>query len=1166
MRFSVIFFTSILIHFSAFAYSQLVDLKVYNERIPKVLREIQKQTRYDFVFKSTLFKENARVTISKKRVQVDEILDEIIPLNLEYQIVDQTIVIRERKTKTGSRERTIVRGKVVDEEGLGIPGVTIRIQGTQAGVVTDIDGMYSISIPEGYTTLIYSSLGFETQTVPINDQTIIDIKMKPEVSQLGEVVVNGYFVTDKESYTGTTTTVTGEELISMGGASLMDNISLIAPTVQILQNNALGSNPNAIPEIRVRGESVLNTNLSSSSLLGDPNLPLFILDNFPVDIQRVIDLDQTRIESINVLIDAASTAIYGSRAANGVIVIKTKQPEAGKLQVTFNARTDVDFADVESYDLLTGKELFELQSKLGMRQYRGFAGSETREIEKLIAAGVETDWLAQPVRNTFGQRYTLNLQGGTDEIRYSIDGSYLSRPGVMKGSGRDTYGAVMRLIYNPTDRLTFRNSLETNFNKASESPYGSYEYYARMPGYLPTRNLDGTMTQEYTYANEGRGTEQSGISVFEQGNGKAFYNPLFEKELGNFERSEYVNFINNFELVWDINDYFRFQTNISYTNQSDISEQFVSPFSILNDTAENDVQEFSEIDIDITFGNENGDNQDGENSSLLNTNGRYSYSITETSTVTTNAILTYSRDFSGHVVTANLGSTVEEKTAERVGFTAVGYSSSNYDPAFASGYESSGLPDSQEETRRFLSGFGKFSYNYKGRYLTDFSYNISGNSSSGSTNRFAPFWSIGTGWNLHNEDFIPKNLINTLRITANYGHTGSIEFSSYQALATSRFHTEMRYLGNIGTFLRGLGNEDLRWQTQKEINFGINFGILNNRLSGQGALYRRRTYDVVTTVDAPPSLGFSSFVDNLGIIENEGFELNLRGLIWERKDLEVYLNFSAQANKERILSIGDAFDSFNANAGRAGLTEEQYAEAVENNGFYTTIDEDGSISTSEINLAKLAQGFLVRYEEGGSDEDIYVAQSLGIDPMTGQEFFLTSEGFATTSYSQAAIVKAGNTIPDVRGTFGASVRYKQINLQATFRYEYGAQALNNTLIDNVENSDKYGNVDRRVLTQGWFAPGDVVPFKSNIEVNDGLVRQNFTNPSTRFVQDNNLIELSSLNVTYDLNPSFVRKHKMNSVQLTFNMNNIFYWSTVRLERGTQYPFARSFTTGLRIGL
>lgn len=1123
-----------LFQVSASTYSQTVSMGLEDVRIQRVLREIQKQTDYDFVFKSKLLDKRDLVTVFADNVPVDDILDKIIPGDLEYEIVNQTIVVKarpvsRRPSSPPEMQDIVVTGRVVDPEGEGIPAVTVLIKGTQNGTTTDIDGNYTLRVPDGYNTLIYSFLGFVTQEIEIGGRTVIDVQMEEDVTSLEEVVVNGYFITEKDSYTGTATTVTGEDLIAMGGTTLIDNLALVAPTLQVVQNNALGSNPNSIPQLRIRGESVLNTNLSQSDLLGDPNQPIFILDNFQVTIERVMDMDQSRIETVNVLRDASATALYGSRAANGVIVITTKKPQAGELLVTYGAYLDVDVADIESYDLLTGQELFDMQKELGMRSQFLTFGYETREIERLLAAGVETDWITQPVQTAYGQRHTLGIQGGNEEIRYGVDAYYTDRPGVMKGSGRTTYGAAMNLMYYPSEKLTFTNALEINFNDAQESNYGSFEYFTKLPGYFPTRNLDGTFTQVYTYDVEG--TERN--FDFRDAPG-FFYNPLFEAQAGNLDQSGYTNFINNFNIIWQINELFRLQGTFSYTRQIDETELFVSPFSV--------------------FGDETG------------IGGTYDYTTTSTNRIESSVRFNFSKDFNGHAITTNTSAEVMESSARRYGFTSYGYTTDNPDPAFSLGYLPGGYPISEEATTRTVGFLGALNYSYKGRYIADFSYRLDGTSAAGANDRFAPFWSAGVGWNLHNESFMSNNdFFNVFTLRTTVGETGSIQFSPYEAITTSRYYGDYRYAGDVGSYLLGIGNPDLRWQSTFNRELALSFELWNTRISGFALYYNNLTTDVVNTIDAPPSLGFASFTENLGEIENKGFEISLQVELIKKQNMRWNVFGTANQNKDRILEIGSSLDSYNQNAQLVGLTPEEYEEALANGGYLVIDNGDGSTSLSDVTIASLSHEFLTQYVPGGSANDIWAVPSLGIDPMTGQEFFLNRFGEATTEYDPRDQVVVGNTNPTMRGTFGTNFGYKGLNVTLTFLYEFGGQIYNTTLVDKVENSDKYGNVDRRVLTKAWFEPGDVVPFKTNVSLSGDRAIQGVTQASSRFVQDNDFVQLSSMAVTYDAPRGFAQKLKMRSLRLQLNLNDILYMSTIERERGTSYPFARSFTLGVRAG-
>ncbi|MBC6409879.1 MAG: SusC/RagA family TonB-linked outer membrane protein [Ekhidna sp.] len=1032
----------------------------------------------------------------------------------------------------GVMAQRTVSGKITDDTGDPLPGVNVVIKGTTTGIQTDLDGNYRLSVDDG-ATLVFSYVGFETQEVEVGSRTTIDISMGGAV-ELSEVVVTGYSIIDKESFTGTATTVAGTELIKQGGDNLLSNLTLIAPSVQLIENNSLGSNPNTLPRIRVRGESVFNTSngddISSANLLGDPNLPLFILDNFQTTIDRVIDLDQTRIESITILRDASATAIYGSRAANGVIVIKTIRPKEGDLNLTYSGFADVNIVDLNSYDLLNARDLWELQfNRLGLFSDEGFNRHETLFINELVSNGVDTDWLAQPVEDAVGHRHTLNIQGGSSNLRYSANFNFTNRPAVMKESFRDSYGGAVTLDYNASDKLVFRNRLEVNFGESAESPYGNFSYYAALPSYLPINNLDGTQTAYYNYSEGAPGPDlEPEMRRFSPGDNNFLYNPIFESQVGNFNRSNYTNLINNFEAIYNISDALRLQGNISYTEQTNENEVFQSPFSYLFETVEE------------------------------TNRGRFTYINTKTRTFDGNAILNFSKDFSGHFVSANVGTNIRTINSQRYGFTAAGYASNNPNPLFSNGYEQGGIPQSAQEEARLVGFLGTLNYTYKNRFFVDGSYRQDGSSTVGANDRFTPFWSLGAGWNVHREKGFPTDIVNQLRIRATTGQTGSTTFSAFQAVSSVRYFTDFRYLGGLGTFSLGFGNEDLTWQNTNQRELGVELGLFN-RVSASLSYYDNLTENLIQEVSTPPSVGFSSFTENLGELRNEGFEISLRGDIIKNKDLLVNVFATGFQNKNTIESIGNSLDFFNDNADNLGFTDEQFRQVQETGAF---TDENGDLVV--VDVASESNGFLTRFQEGGSQNDIWAVRSLGIDPATGQELFIKRNGKITTIWDPTDKVVVGNTDPDLRGTFGTNIGYKGLNLNLVFRYELGGQVYNQTLVDRIENSDKYLNVDRRVLLDTWMQPGDVVQLSNNVVRSPlGGVRQTSTFASSRFVQDFSFIQLSSVNLTYDIPKTFSERFGANSLRATFAMNDIFYSSSVRRERGTAFPFSRSFTVGLR---
>lgn len=300
--------------------------------------------------------------------------------------------------------------------------------------------------------------------------------------------------------------------------------------------------------------------------------------------------------------------------------------------------------------------------------------------------------------------------------------------------------------------------------------------------------------------------------------------------------------------------------------------------------------------------------------------------------------------------------------------------------------------------------------------------------------------------------------------------------------------------------------------------------------------YRRMTDDMVLPVTTPPSLGFSSITENLGRMENSGWEMNLRVFAIRRQDLNVSFFATASHNRNRIKAISTALESFNKKSDSSdGMTEDQYKQA--------------------------SHTFLTRYEEGHSTTAIYAVRSLGIDPMTGDELFLTKDGKPTKTWNAADKVVVGDTEPDVRGTFGTNVGLKGLYFNMTFSYQFGGQAYNQTLVDKVENSNKYKNVDIRVLTQTWQKPGDEARYKANVT---SRLTQEYTYASSRFVQNYDFLQLAALSLQYELPKAWTAPLRVESVRLSFNTSDLAYWSTVRRERGTSYPYSHTYTFGLRV--
>ncbi len=1099
MKFTIILIVMFTIQLKASVYSQntRLDLNMKNQTLMDVLKEIRNNSEFTFVYDLEDLEGIKNIDVHYKNATVEEILDDCLKnTDLTYQVIDNVVVLKQALPQPQPNliqqfDTVNIRGIVFDEYGNPLPGVSVYFEETpEIGTATDIDGKYQITkVLERQETLVFSFLGFEAQVIEISGKNLINITLKEATVGLEGVIITGIFTRRKESFTGTATIVKSEELKAMGTQSLLKNLSLFDPSLNIRENNIAGSDPNVLPEIRLRGEAVFSApeleSIERSNLVGDPNLPVFILDDFETTIEKVVDLDMNRVESVTILKDAAATAIYGSRAANGVIVIKTIQPEAGRLQVSYGLSTDFNFPDLSSYDLLEGHELFELQKDLGLLSYVDpDERFNTVQIEKYLAEGTNTDWMAQPVRNTVGQKHSLNLMGGDNNMRYMVDLNYSDMPGVMKGSSRKTGGLAVTLSYNLNDKLVFRNRLSVDKNNQTASPYGSFDQYVRMPTYFPIHDKNGYLIRQYTYYDP---------INYQYDNFDVDYNPMYEASVGNLDESKYVDINNNFALDWYIKPFLRFKANISYTQNIQDDVKFQSPESSLYANTE-----------------------DPESKGL------YGNTTTTTEKYYGNAVLTFIKEFSGHFINASLGLNLSESQIQTIGFQAQGFAAKKLaDPSYAYGYKEDGVPVSIEGTTRLVGVLGGVNYSFKNRYLMDLTYRSDGSSQFGGNDKTAGFFSAGLGWNIHKENFLENSkIISQLKIKGSYGETGSVNFSAYQAKDILQYYTDVRYTGGLGTYLVGLGNDNLKWQTTENIDLGLELALFKDKLSMTFNHYRKTTKDMVTSITTPPSLGFDSYTENLGKMENYGFEITLHTSLIQKENIRWNVYATGSQNKSKILSIGNSLKAYN-----------------------------------EVSDKK---GFFVRFVEGESNTAIYAVRSLGIDPMTGEEMFLTKDGTPTFEYNVKDKVIVGDTEPTLRGTFGTSVSYKDFDLGITFGYEFGGQLYNSTVLERVENSDKHYNVDRRVLEETWKEPGDVVMYKTNVEYGKHVT----TKMSSRFIQDNNFVDLSAVNINYNVPGEICHRLYMESFRLSLNMNAIAYWSTIKRERGFSYPYARVFSLSI----
>ena len=446
------------------AYSQTrITAKRQGVTIDEVLKEVREKSGYRFLYRVEEVNRYGKRDIDVKDAEVEDFLGQLLQnTDLTYEVENEVIIIRPEKQRQDSRVNVqVVRGKVTDENNLALPGATVLLKGTSYGVVTDSHGKFTMEVLERDTvTLLVSFVGMETRLVNLKKgQTEILVSLKPDIKEMKEVVVTGYGNVRKTSFTGNSVTVTKDELMSVSKSNVIKALQAFDPSFRIQTNNDWGSDPNALPEMYVRGRSGISgvkeldrDPLTKSALKDNPNLPTFIMDGFQISVEQLYDMDPNRIESITILKDAAATALYGSRAANGVVVITTVAPQMGKLNVSYNFTGDVTVPDLSDYNLMNAREKLETEVAAGV--FEDLAkdnplGAEQQYYAKLasITRGVDTYWLSKPLQTSFNHKHSLSVDGGSDNFRFGIQLSYNNEDGVMKESFRNRVGAGVYLDY-----------------------------------------------------------------------------------------------------------------------------------------------------------------------------------------------------------------------------------------------------------------------------------------------------------------------------------------------------------------------------------------------------------------------------------------------------------------------------------------------------------------------------------------------------------------------------------------------------------------------------------------------------------------------------------------------------------------------------------------------
>ena len=1122
------------------------DQEVSPERVFELIRE---QTEYTFVYNEKHFVDSPKFFLQKGRIKVNALLKKVLnPIACTFEFRNKNTVVVQKKSWYDVDQNTmLVEGTVTDAEGVPIPGITVIYKEYPAkGTVTDFEGKYQILVNNNESvTLQFSGIGFKTQEILVAGRTRIDVVMEAEVSELNEVVVVGYGTQKRSEVTAAIGSVNADAVKSYlaSNASFDRGLAGLAKGVLVLERSG---RPGGGVDINIRGVT--------SPFSGADNEPLFVIDGVPFQTNPTQDIGGTgnavtenpllsinpdNIESIDVLKDAAATAIYGSRGVNGVIIVKTKRGRKNQeAKVTINSdvvvskpigrinymntaqyketaedllRNSVDAANNGSFSVFSVYNRFSdiadisLDPSTGQLTFNG-----------LVDAGfgtADTDWGDLVYRNsTFTHRNNITISGGNKSTNYSFGFGHTSQEGLVRNDILNNYNLQFAIDSEVNDAITVGVNANLGYLKF-KSGGGSYT------GSL-NKNLNARPDLEPF-------DEDGNFALLPGWGGFLSANPLAE-----ITGSDIVNKSLNI-----------------------LGSAYVEIKPIKNVTLRSDVTlgRFNTDGRRFTAGSSQGyrpplDTRRAAltNSSVINTN------------LGANHLLTYTNSFGKHNISVMAGLTFERFYTDREVSFYVGFPDDNVLVLAQNAEDVTGTGSSITESG-LNSALGRVSYNYDSKYFLTAALRRDRSSKFGPQNQDALFPSISGSWTITNEDFFKeKSFVNYLNLRAGYGQTGSNnlrDFLFLQFFASGDRPETALYNGQAAVGLNGvLPNLDIGWEETREYNFGLDFRFFNNRLKGSIDVYNRETTGALLPTFFPLETGALTYTANFADITNKGVELSLGGDIVRSEDF----TWSAMLNISRNRNVLNDFI----------LTEA--------NDFFADSYEIGK----EVNLIK---GYIVdgifrdqaEVDEFNNLADDGIYQYRGTGPGDYRYRDINGDGKITLEEDQ---VNLGSSQADFFGGFNSTFTYKQFQLSTLFTFSKGAEAQWGPFNSFNKLLNPYKNYDARLYNNIW-TPDNLDAKYAKSAVSDPNF--NYTLRSDRVVHDASYIRLKTLSLSYNIPTEVLKNFGLDN--MSFSLSGFNLWTGTKFPgidpealsggfaspggstaNNDPYPLAKSWSLGIRV--
>lgn len=841
MKLTVLLLTVGCLHAYSFGFSQeKINLSLKDAKIKKVLNAIQHVSNYRFIYNDGILPNEVRVDISATNETVQNVLNKtLMDTRLTYKLLENNLIVIARNDQLIQDVR--VKGEVTDKtNGQPLIGVTVKVKGTNIGTVTDVKGIFSLNMPDD-AILQVSFVGYETQELLVNGRTDIDVRLQPSATGLNQVVVIGYGSVKKGDLTGAVSTVSSEKITQVKG------ISNVAQALQGeaagVQVNAASGQPGEAMKIQIRG---------TNSIAGG-NSPLYVVDGLPLD-GLSAQLNPDDIASIEILKDASATAIYGSRGANGVVLITTKRGKEGQgVHVSYSGYYGVQTLR-KKMDLINAPEYAELQNEVAANDGNPLPWTSS-QIDSLKGRG--TDWQDIVYRPASVQNHDLAVSGGNGGTRYYTSFGHYNQNGIIKNSNYTRYSFRGNLDQKITDKLSFTSNLSLQHSSYFQALYTSADY-----GGIPFQTMVMPPTQGVYDAN-GNYTVFTGVQWGQT-------NPVgMARELWNPSNS--LRLIGNSAFNYEIIQGLKLRVSAGIDNTWGRSDYFAPPT--------------------ITFG------QPG---------GVASVGYSNSTTFITENTISYQKGFGKHNIDAVAGISYQSSVAKNLSSgTATGFISTVYQDNNIQSATTKALPGTGYGDNKLVSYIGRVNYNYNGKYFATVTGRYDGSSVFGENNKFALFPSGALAWNVSKESFMQDiPVLSNLKLRTSYGISGNQAIGSYQTLAQiNNVNVVFNNQYYTGYTQGSLENKALKWETTRQFDLGIDLALFNDRIQLTADYYDKKTSNLLLNVTLPPSTGFGTVLENVGAVRNRGdeFQLTTQNTVGVVKWTSV-LTYSHNDNK--ILDLG----------------------------------------------------------------------------------------------------------------------------------------------------------------------------------------------------------------------------------------------------------------------